>query len=1245
MKKLSLAALLGIAFNLGLFCCNSAAAADQAGSELSSEKAKKVLIFYDSAYPAWGYLPWFLYDPLIRSEVNVEVDKVYAGQGETDPLKYIKAGADLQSDDAGAATTPMLTEQIISSYDLVIVPYPHTIKNEYINDLLNYVDNNGSLLLVQPTFESPTQAARFLSKQGIAFKGIADQTPASSLLTDHPSARILGLPEGSSVYPHRTWLPHVRFDPGQSTVLTQVGLGGDPDLFVSANGRVGLAATDIFSDLDAHVRNAKEYAQYKTNIGHLIVNTFRSLLGMEFFDQPVQAPMRRWSEMFYAYASSRDYVLLAQQEEPFSERLSAEKLMRMLDKADHGIGQAASLLVQGKFDEGKAAYNSSVKLLSECMDQMTSVKRYMIRGWHSSVLTPDYYGGGLLGFAEPEYQDHLMQWMEKQLGWCERTGARRLMNVYPCDLQLLVKYYPDEFKRFRDGIKDGYLESVHGIYSAAFLPILSEESNVRQFAYGLPVFEDTLGKKVQTYATPRDHFDYHPQLPQLLNNFGYKQAILHSGWLGEIKRIRADKIMWRGLDGSDIEACPQYEGIRKPLFLAHPENIAKADKLGYKTILLGDTLDATCPLYPVKIPSEKELTLINPIAPIAGTWVTAKEFFELTPKAEQSVFLGVDDLWACRIDIWSSWGCLNQHAEWNRTTENKILAAEKLSAMAAVLGKMPSTDLMKTKEQLDESWQTLLRTQDHMFYGPVNYANQVPPVSVKPGEEKAGGHAWGYDREILPRSSATPGGMENYTEDLGPNYAGPMIPVNRYNRVKEFIKETQGTADTIASKAFSELSGEVTAPPRDKSSIPLLVFNQLGWDKGNYVEFEKSFSQGEVFHFNLNDGSKEVSYQVVSEDRYADGSVKRVKALFWADIPSLGYKTYYLKPTTEKPAPVVAKSLQTGPAHLENDYYRVEINSENGGISRIFDKTLGKEMLDSNRVGNELFSPCLPAVRSSDESATVEVVEQGPLRSTIRIRSKVGAAPYDCLVRLYDNMKRIDFDLTVDYGKEGMNFGRNGMKFGEIEDRYTGLFVQFPLNFKGKLYINQPFGLYETQKERQVTTDFADVYQGQYGLSLIHRNSPSYRYRNGILSICLTRARPYVVGKQNYQYSIYTHKEDPFQGDAYTVAKSVNTPFIVYWPDTLPVEQQQAFSFLSVNKPNIVLSALYYEGDTTYVRFYERSGKKTKASIHLPYLKSGEYSKVKLNHEKVRELKSRNGKIKLEFEPWEIVTIAISGAL
>jgi len=1189
--------------------------ADNNGTELSLGKVKKVLIFYNTLFPRWGYLPWFLYDPLILSEANIEVTKVIPGQKE--------------------GSYPDLSSQRISLYDLVIVPFPHHIKQEYVKDLFDYLDNKGALFLVQPTFDSANQASQFMEKLGVTFTGWEDKTSAFSLLTDHPSTRILGLPEGKSVYPHRMYEPHMKFEPKKGIVLTRLSYGGDPDLFMTSNGRVAIVASDILSDLEAPHRGAPEYYEYKKNIGYLFINTVRALLGFDFFNQPLQKPQQKWSDFFYAYAAGREYVLLAREEEPFSGRLSENELMSVINRADHGIVQAAKVLVQGKYEECESLYDTSVKLLSECMDKMTKVDRYIIRGWHSSILTPDYYGGGLLGYAEPEWQDHLVQWMKKQVDWIKRTGSRRLIDVYPCDWELLAKYYPEDIQLFREDIKKGLLEVDHGIYTAAYLPLLPEESNIRQFSYGLKGFEKVLDTKVESYLNPRDHFDFHPQLPQILNSFGYKNAVLHSNRLGDIMRIKADKIRWCGLDGSEIEAVPQYQGIKKPLFLSHPENIAKADQLGYKTILLGDVVDAQSDFPGEKIPSEKEHTLINPIAPIAGTWVTIKEFFERTPKAEQSFFLGVDDLWASNLDFWSSWGCMNEAYEWNRTTENKILAAEKFSVIASVLGKISKDYLRDSQGKLDESWKSLLRTQDHMTFGPVDYTYQVPPATLKPGEEKKGKHPWGYDFDLLPRSLGTVGAMENYGEAGTDNYAGPMIPGSRYNRVKEFIKESQDIAGTILNEALGSISGGNKAQLEKERMIPVTVFNQLGWSKKDIVTIEKEFSKGEIFHFVISDGKKKIPYQVTSVEKYGDGSIKKIKALFLAEIPSLGYKTYFLQPATKEPATVTGSSLKASPTRLENDYYIVEINAGHGGINRIFDKKLGVELLSSTHVGNELFSPSDPTVSSIESQAKTVLIEKGPLMATIRIQSRIGEAPYECSISLYKDIKRIDFDLDVDYGKAGLNFGA----FKKDE---TGLFVRVPLNFTGKLYINQPFGLYETKKERQVTLDFADLYQGQYGLSLIHRNSPSYHYGQGILSICLTRGRPFVVGKQNYKYSIYTHKDDPFQGDAYNIAKSVNTPFIVTWPKYQDEEQLQAFSFLTIDKPNIVLSALYSEGGTIYARFYERSGKETNVNIDLPYLKSSKCSQVKLNTEKIQKVNCNKGKIKLEFKPWEIITIALS---
>ena len=190
-------------------------------------------------------------------------------------------------------------------------------------------------------------------------------------------------------------------------------------------------------------------------------------------------------------------------------------------------------------------------------------------------------------------------------------------------------------------------------------------------------------------------------------------------------------------------------------------------------------------------------------------------------------------------------------------------------------------------------------------------------------------------------------------------------------------------------------------------------------------------------------------------------------------------------------------------------------------------------------------------------------------------------APYENLISIYAGLKRVDCDLTVDYGKAGLNFG-------EKYKTDTGLFIRFPLSFSGKLYVNQPFGIYETKKDHQVSLDFADLCQGDFGFALIQGNTPTLHFKKGVLSLLLTQGRFFVVGKQRYPYSLYTHQGDALSSDVYDVAKSVNTPLIVHWPSGRAADMEATASYITIDKPNIVLSSLYLVDDVVVARFFEK---------------------------------------------------------
>jgi hypothetical protein len=1129
-------------------------------------------------------------------------------------------------------------------YDLVVVSFPHLIKAGYIADLTGFMNSKGALFLVQPSFETPEQAASLLKPIGTSQLGMEETTAPSSLITEHPATRILGLSEGKSVYPHRMFLRHAKYAVANGAVLTRLSLGGDPDLFVTANPRVAIMATDILDD----VRTAgPDQPESEKNFRYLFINVLRGLLGIGMMDQPVQKPMQRFGELFYAYSCGRDFVMLAQKEATFSARLSNDELQVMIDKADHGIRQAAKALVQGKFSEARSLLDDSVKVLSGCMDRMTKVHCYIIRGWHASIVTPDYYGGGLLGYAETEWQDRLIQWLNKQLDWASRTGARRLIDVYPNDWELLAQYYPDDIRQYKEAIKDGRLEAVNGIYSAAFLPILLEESNVRQFVYGLKGFRKVLDAPVQTFICSSDHYNFHPQLPQIIGSFGYHNAILSGANLGSVTPIQAESIRWRGLDGTEIDALPKYKGIRNTFRWADPGPAADADKLGFKSVVLGSQgYDAGSDLL-----AEKESSLLDPIAPVFGTWVNARELFEKLPKPEQSFFLGVDDLWANGLAVWSGWGCMNESCGWNRSSENLLLAAEKLMVLAAATGRASGDAVLTAQGKIDESWKNLFRFQDHMLFGPVDYTDQTLPAP-SPGAEtaRAGGeaftagtkrsgnkHWFGYDFPAMPLDTKVVGNgaMENYGETCAANYGGPMIPGTRYKRAARCIKDSQDASGSVVDAMFRSFAGEDQHRQTSMSgSIPVIVFNQTGWAKKDVVTLEREFPAGTAKNVTLNHGKNPIPLQFVAVTRHQDGTLKTVKAVFIAEIPPLGYKVYHLSPADAPTEFTSKQGLSASPTRLENEYYTIDFDATHGGMTRLLDKQLGVEMITPGQIGNELFSLENPSASSKDKPATIELVEQGPWRATLRVRSIIGEAPYENRISIYAGLKRIDCDLTVDYGKAGLNFG-------EKYKTDTGLFVRFPVSFPGKLYVNQPFGIYETKKEHQVSLDFADLCQGDYGIALIQGNTPTVHFKKGVLSLLLSRGRFFVVGKQRYPYSLYTHCGDALSSDIYDVAKRVNTPWIVHWPSGRVADMAATASYITIDKPNIVLSSLYLDGDRVVARFFERSGQATQVGIELPFTKSAECWRVKLNHERIAKVDVSGGKLQLAVKPWEIVTLAL----
>ncbi len=147
---------------------------------------------------------------------------------------------------------------------------------------------------------------------------------------------------------------------------------------------------------------------------------------------------------------------------------------------------------------------------------------------------------------------------------------------------------------------------------------------------------------------------------------------------------------------------------------------------------------------------------------------------------------------------------------------------------------------------------------------------------------------------------------------------------------KSKLDQAAQTADEIVGQALQSISDQV----KTEKSGAIVVFNDLSWKRSDIasVKLEKT---GDYYVTNERG-------QVVASQTGMEGGEPCL--WFYAkDIPSLGYKTWYLK----KGKKSLDISREVVPNACSNEFY--DIGLGDGGISYLYDKQLKKEVIRSTR--------------------------------------------------------------------------------------------------------------------------------------------------------------------------------------------------------------------------------------------------------------------------------------------------------
>jgi len=250
----------------------------------------------------------------------------------------------------------------------------------------------------------------------------------------------------------------------------------------------------------------------------------------------------------------------------------------------------------------------------------------------------------------------------------------------------------------------------------------------------------------------------------------------------------------------------------------------------------------------------------------------------------------------------------------------------------------------------------------------------------------------------------------------------------------------------------------------DRGQEPsLLVFNTLNWERSGlttvYIDHQ-IVPRGKVPGIYDQQG-KMLAVQALSHR--SDGT-------YWAvwlqDIPPFGFRKYSIRPLDDS-----GRLPERNPmAVLENEWYRLQIDTTKGTLVSMFDKALSKELIDQaskvklgeliiEQLGNreQLESKYLRNFRRlSPDSVWFDNHSEGQVWNSIRFygetETSVGPRGFSFEIRLFNTGKRVDLAYSI------------------VKKNITdpeGFYIAFPFSPGcGKHFTELPGGVIETGKDQ-----------------------------------------------------------------------------------------------------------------------------------------------------------------------------------
>lgn len=721
------------------------------------------------------------------------------------------------------------------------------------------------------------------------------------------------------------------------------------------------------------------------------------------------------------------------------------------------------------------------------------------------------------------------------------------MSSQPQLYKFLKEDHPHVYEKIKEKVKEGVWETEGAMWLEADCNVTSGESLVRQILFGKRFFKQEFGVESEILWLP-DVFGYSAALPQILKKSDVNYFMTTKIAWNQFNKMPYDTFMWQGIDGTEV--------------LTH--FITTKD--------------------PYQDPNSHFTTYNGQIHPgaIIGAW---DRYQQKDINNDVLVSYGFGD---------GGGGATYEMLEVGRRLNKGIPGCPKVK-MATSKEYFKKLETKVRKNRRLPKWVGELYLEYHRgTYTSMarNKRDNRISENLYASAEKMSSLAMllgkAYPQEKLNK------GWENILlnqfHDILPGSSIKEV----YEVTKEEYKEIINNGSEVLDSALKTIVSNINL--NEKSVV---VFNTLSFERNDIASF--TVPEGFENPALIDEAGKEIVCQ----------RVEGKQAIFFAEaVPASGYKTYKIAEGTANQE----TALKLSKDGAENKFYKI-LFDEKAQIKSLFDKKNMREVLKEGQVGNALQAfedkPMnfdnwdidiyyQEKMWEVDDIQKVEVVEEGPVRATLKVERKFSDSTIVQKIYVYNDIPRIDFNNYVDW-----------------KEHQVLLKAAFPIDVNtSKATYEIQYGSVERPTHHNTSWDvarfevagqkWADLSEGEFGVSLLNDSKYGHDIKDGLMRLTLIKSgiEPNPTTDQEehfFTYSLYPHSGDWKEAKTVQSAYGLNVPLYTAVEDKHEGKLPRELSLVKADKDNVIIEVIKKAEDSEdlILRLYECHNNRSRVNLTL----------------------------------------------